>query len=53
MRRFKLVRRAAGLAPGLTSTPDLASAQDAETLSISGTSGGFGGIAIRFIAGHS
>jgi hypothetical protein len=45
MRRLKLVRWAAILVLGLTLAPGLASAQDADTLSISGTFRGFGGIA--------
>src|SRR5262249_1733927 len=45
MRRLKLVRWAAVLALGLTLAPGLASAQDAYTLSISGTFRGSGGVA--------
>jgi hypothetical protein len=45
MRRLKLVRWAAVLALGLTSAPGLTSAQDADTLSISGTFRGIGGTA--------
>jgi hypothetical protein len=43
MRRLKLARWAAVLALGLTSATGLASAQDADTLSISGTFRGIGG----------
>jgi hypothetical protein len=46
MRRLKLVRWAAVLAVGLTLAPGHASAQGTDTLSISGTFRGVGGIVI-------
>jgi hypothetical protein len=46
MRRWKLVRRAAVLALGLALPPGLASAQGADTLSISGAFRGVGGTVI-------